>query len=142
MSIFGLTFDHDLRKSFLQHLSLSSLTVYERLFDIEHWHQKLSAVTYKTVVIEEKSQIADAIRMLGGRVFVKARRSDKDVPGGLSAKRTENEVIEVIEKSSRIQEDLKCGAKIVLREYVEQEGIEFRGFICQSRLTCVSLQPN
>jgi len=39
-------------------------------------------------------------------------------------------VLEVVEKSERIQEDMRTGAKIVLREYVEQEGIEFRGFIC------------
>jgi hypothetical protein len=42
------------------------------------------------------------IQKLGGRVFVKSRRSGKDVKGGLSPKKTAEEVLEVVENSQRI----------------------------------------
>jgi hypothetical protein len=64
------------------------------LFDIEHWHHL--SITYRTVIIDKIEEINEGIQSLGGGVFVKSRRSGKDVKGGLSEKRTAEEILEVV----------------------------------------------
>ncbi|CDW85887.1 cell division cycle protein 123-like protein [Stylonychia lemnae] len=129
------------------------------------------AIYLKSGIIERqdlKKEIQECIQSLGGQVFFKMRRSPKDaftsidktINGEWTQKwkvnleeepqryfmriQTVQQLELLCKNSQRIQEDLSLNddQQIVLREFIDLKGWEFRCFVCNGNLNGVTIQPN
>jgi hypothetical protein len=72
------------------------LHLFDCLFDLPKWYSSLKHLTMPSVILDypvDSDNLDEAIKELGGRVFVKMRRSPKDVTREVLESREEIERI-------------------------------------------------